>query len=175
MITLRCSQSLLRRLKVAVEPDSPSNGVLGDWYARAVFVRPAQLVLCTNERSLLSIVIPLVPVSTLLDRFRSAAIQRIRQIPVQSELLEKECLALDEVGVGKATSRSVISTMNHLVYGIKAWLAYPHPNDLEHLGLSLCDTPILSISTHWPWLEAELSLTGSVTPGRKWRVPADVL
>ena len=166
MVTLRCSQALLRRIKSPVEDELATGSALGDWYARAIFVRPIQLVLCTNERSLLSIVVPLSPAPTLIDRFRSAALARIRQIPVSSELLADECSALDEIRIGSAKNRSVISAMNHLTYGIEAWLAYPHPNDLEHLGLTLCDTPISSISTHWPWLEAELLLTGSVVPGR---------
>jgi hypothetical protein len=117
----------------------------------------------------------LSPSPTLIDRFRSAALARIRQIPVSAEILAHECSALDNPRIGSAKNRSVISAMNHLTYGIEAWLACPHPNDLEHLGLTLCDTPISSISTHWPWLEAELLLTGSIVPGRKWKVPSDAL
>jgi hypothetical protein len=175
MVTLRCSQALLRKIRSAIEDDLETESALGNWYGRAIFVRPVQLVLCTNERSLLSVVIPLSPVTTLVDRFRSAAIDRINQIPISSELLAKECSALEDIRVGRAKSRSVISAMNHLTYGVESWLAYPQPNDLEHLGLTLCNTPISSISTHWPWLEAELLMTGSAVPGRKWKVPPDAL
>jgi hypothetical protein len=173
MIMLRCGHTLLRRIKAPIEDGSPSGSNLGDWHARAVFTKPKHLVLCTNERSLLSVVIPLAPSSDLIERFRLAAVNRIRQIPAPSEILEKECSAFDEVHIGKTTNRSVISTMNQQVYRIQSYLAYPHPDDLEHLGFTLCDTPMSSISTHWPWLEAELILTGSVTPGRKWKVPAE--
>ena len=173
MIILRCGQTLLRRIKAPIEDGSPTGSNLGDWHARSVFSKPKHLVLCTNERSLLSVVIPLAPSSELIERFRLAAVNRIRQIPAPPEILEKECSALVEVRIGKSTNRSVISTMNQLVHGIQSWLAYPHPDNLEHLGLTLCDTPMSSISTHWPWLEAELILTGSVWPGRKWIVPAD--
>ena len=175
MVTLRCSQTLLRKIKSSDEDDLETESKLGDWYARALFVRPIQLVLCTNERSLLSVVIPLSPIATLVERFRSAALGRIQQIPASVDLLAAECSALEAIRVSRAKNRSVISAMNHLSYGVEAWLAYPHPDSLEHLGLTLCDTPISSISTHWPWLEAELLLAGSVLPGRKSKVPPDAL
>lgn len=172
MIKLRCGRTLLRRIKTPIDYDSPSDGKLGDWHARAIFVKPKHLVLCTNERSLLSVVIPLAPVSDLLQRFRLAAINRIRQIPVSSEILDKECSALDDIRFGKTSNRSVISTMNQMIFDLEAFLPDPQSNDLEQLAMTLCDRPTFAISTRWPWFEAELILTGSVAPGRKpWKIP----
>ncbi len=48
--------------------------------------------------------------------------------------------------------------MNQMVFEIESLLDDPHPDDLEHLALTLCDRPTFTISTHWPWLEAELIL-----------------
>ena len=173
MIKLCCGQTLLRRIKAPIDDRSSSDSKLGDWHARAVFVKPKHLVLCANERSLLAVVIPLAPVSELLERFRLAAVNRIRQIPASSDILEKECSALHDVQFGKTSNRSMISTLNQMVYEMESLLHYPHPDDLEHLALTLCDRPTFTISTHWPWLEAELILTGSVMPGRKWKVPPE--
>lgn len=52
MLTLRCTQKLMRRLKVPtkVGTHAPTT-VLGDWYANLIYARPQQLVLCMNERS----------------------------------------------------------------------------------------------------------------------------
>ena len=56
MVTLRCTQKLLRRLEVTDKPAAPTP-VLGDWYANILFSRPHQLVLCVSERSLLPVVL----------------------------------------------------------------------------------------------------------------------
>ncbi len=46
-------------------------GVLGDWYANALFWRP-QTAVFVNERSLVPVLLPLAPAATVLDRFRAA-------------------------------------------------------------------------------------------------------
>jgi hypothetical protein len=57
--------------------------------------------------------------------------------------------------------------MTHLGFAVEAWLEAGRPLDLEALGLWLSDTPCSPLTTHWPWLEAELLLTGTVAPGRQ--------
>jgi hypothetical protein len=172
MVTLRCGQSLLKRLKAPVEDVAPT-ARLGDWYARAIFVKPHQLVLCTNEVSLLSVVVPLAPAFTFVERYVAAASSRIRQIPAPAEILSDECGRLEDVRIGKATNRSVISTMNQITYSLEAWIYEERSGDLDALGLFLCDIPFTSISKTWPWLQAEFALTGSVgREGSRWKVQA---
>lgn len=161
MTTLRCSAQLLRRVGLA-GAEAPASGQLGDWYARIVATRPRHLVLCTNERSLLCVVIPLAPQHKLLDRFVEAAQRRINQIAAPADARMKERTALAGVRLGRATNRSVIGSMNEFTYAIDAWLAHRSGDDLEALGLWLCDTPCFPLSTTWPWQEAELLLTGTV-------------
>ena len=141
--------------------------MLGDWYAKIVATRPKHLVLCTNERTLLCVVVALAPQDGLLDRFAAAAQHRINQIPAPGAVRLTERGAAAEVRVGRATSRSVLSSMNQFGYAVDAWLENRPADDLEALGLWLCDTPCSPLKTHWPWLEAELLLTGTVVPGRR--------
>jgi hypothetical protein len=175
MVTLRCSANLLKRLGRSTDAES-STGRLGDWYARPIFTKPQHLVLITNATSLLCVVIPLAPIVKLQSRFVAAAAGRIRQIPVSDRLIEVELAALEQVHIGPATSRSVISTMNQFVYSLEAWLAERPPGDLDMLGLWLCDTPCSAISSVWPWLEAEAVVAGSVANGRRpLKYPSNVL
>jgi hypothetical protein len=53
MYTLRCTRKLLRRIDEipSSEVVSPTT-VLGDWYANLLYLRPQQLVLAMNERTL---------------------------------------------------------------------------------------------------------------------------
>jgi hypothetical protein len=170
MITLRCTAVLLDRLRVTAPPPVPPTGRLGDWCAKPLRFRGRRLALCTNERCFLSVVVPSAPAGTFLERFAVAAEHRISQIPASASLRLSEVAELHDVHFGRAANRSVLSTMNQLALDAEFWL-YDQPSarslDLETLGMRLCDTPCSGLSTHWPWLEAELLLTGSVAPGSR--------
>jgi hypothetical protein len=58
MMTLRCTRKLLGALRApaAAEP-APTSTVLGDWYANLYKARPGRVVLCLNERSLLTVLV----------------------------------------------------------------------------------------------------------------------
>lgn len=161
MTHLRCSAQLLRRIgPVTTEQmhaDSPP-GRLGDWYARIVATRPRHLVLCTNERTLLSVVVPLVPRDGLVDRFVAAAQHRIGQIDAPAAARMQERAALADVQIGRCTNRSVIGTMNQFAFAVELWLDDHSSQDLEGLGEWLCDTPCSALRTDWPWMEAQLLL-----------------
>jgi len=172
---LRCTADLLKRLPPPSAPESPS-ARLGDWHARIIFGKPRFVVLCTNDRSLLCVTVPLAPVRELVSRFVRAATHRIGQIPAPDELLRAEVAALNPTRVGRSASRSVISTMNQFMYSAESWLTEQPLGDLEELGFWLCDTPCTAISTHWPWLQAELLLTGAIATGcRPLNSPMHVL
>lgn len=170
MITLRCTLALTKRLgkSVTIERDVAPTGLLGDWCAKPLRSRGPRLVLCTNERSLLSVVVLFAPASGLVERFIAAAQRRIDQLPVGTAARLAERAAFHDVGIGHARNRSVLSTMTQLALDAETALAM-QPDvaaDLEAFGLRLCETPCSALSTHWPWLEAERVLTGSVPAGR---------
>ena len=167
MITLRCTASLLKQLGGETAPDSPPTSRLGDWDAKLVATRPKHLVLCTNERTLLCAVIPFAPAKDLRNRFAVAAERLIRQIPAPDPIVATEVAALADIRLGQAHDRSVRSSMTHFGYAVESWLAHERGLDLENMSLWLCDTPCFPLETDWPWLEAELILTGSVAAGRK--------
>ena len=160
MVTLRGTAGLLSRLHQPLAEDSPT-GVLGDWYAKVIVVRPRVLVLCVNERSLLSVVVPLAPASGLLDRFVAAASQRIDQVEVDPSKRRAEIEALIPSRVGRTKRRSVLSSLNHFAFAAQDWLAEDPNGDLEALGRWLCDTPCFPLRTTWPWTEAQMLLEGT--------------
>ena len=56
VLTIRATTRLLKRAKIQPDPAPPaSTGKLGDWYGNLLIVRPAQLVLCVSERTLLPV------------------------------------------------------------------------------------------------------------------------
>lgn len=171
MITLRCTQRLLTRLSLD-NANLEATGQLGDWYANALRIRGRRLVLCTNERTLLSVVVPLAPAKEFVNRFRVAAEHCIRRVPAPPIALSAEIAALADIRVGRSRSRSVLASMNQLGAGAEVWLENRPTGDLEVLCRWLCDTPCSALRTHWPWYEAELHLTGAVrAPHVKIRPP----
>jgi hypothetical protein len=83
---------------------------------------------------------------------------------VLAERLQKGAVRAGEVGV---LNQGIIGNRLLSDSAVEAWLERRPADDLDALGLSLCDTPCSPLKTHWPWLEAELLLTGTVAPGRK--------
>jgi len=164
LLTLRCTQRLLHRLPFTpVEGESTSESSLGDWYAHLIPHQRRPLVLCTNERTLLSIVIPLAPGREFVDRCRIAAQRRLDQITAPAAARLRGIAHLSELQVGRTRSRSVLASMNQLAWGAECWLQEPE-GDLEALGLWLCDTPMSALETGWPWKEAVYRLTGTKPP-----------
>jgi hypothetical protein len=141
-----------------------SSGELGDWYANLIRFRDRRLALCTNERTLLSVVVPVAPNRAFPDRFRDASLHRIRQLPVPASLRLRESAAFANITLASTCSRSVLASMNQLGWGAEVWLRERPDGDLEELGLWLCDTPMSALETNWPWKEAVLLLTGVRPP-----------
>jgi hypothetical protein len=168
MIALRCTAALLKRLRMSDPETVPGTAPLGDWCAKPIRFRGPPLVLCTNERSLLSVVVRLAPAATLVQRFVAAAQARVNQIPGAASVRFSAIAAFHNTVIGKAASRFVLSTMTQLAFDAEAYLHSRADQrelvDLDALGERLCDTPCSALSTHWPWLEAELILSGSISP-----------
>lgn len=113
MVTLRCTQKLLRRLKAPVQSDPPpSTNILGDWYANLHYTRPDQLVLCMNERTLLVVLVTARDVGNFGARFRDAVVAHLQRIGVPRSLTEKESRAMSEVFYGPTSNRVVLGCMN---------------------------------------------------------------
>jgi hypothetical protein len=65
MYTLRCTRKLLKRTDETPSSEAVSpTTVLGDWYANLLHLRPQQLVLAMNERTLLCALVPAAPPRT---------------------------------------------------------------------------------------------------------------
>ena len=66
--------------------------------------------------------------------------------------------------------------MREFGYAVQSWLKTRSADDLDALGLWLCDTPCSPLQTDWPWLEAELLVAGSLAPGRRpFKFPAHII
>ncbi len=123
MFTLRCTQKLLKRMRLTVEDfrdvttPEPTTA-LGDWYANLLIVQRQHLIIFVNERSRLCIVTTAKDMDRLTQRFTTALRQLLEDIHVPEAVIERELRETDRMCYGLTTGttngRSVLGTINDL-------------------------------------------------------------
>ena len=117
MITLCCTQKLLRRLRIA-KPEAegvPPTNALGNWYANLIQVGRVQMVMATSERSLLTVLMPAANLrKSLVPNLCQAVDLLLRELGVDPLRVAAEVEAMREVRIGRTVSRSVLGSMNDL-------------------------------------------------------------
>ena len=155
MFTLRCTRKLLRRIDETPSSEAVApTTVLGDWYANLLYLRPQQLVLAMNERTLLCALVPAAPAATVAERLRLEVGGLLRDIGVPADTIEAELAAMEHVAIGATASRAVLGCMNDAVYQLGA---YPRGARGE--------LDLRTVSLHLA--ENIYSLTGYRTPRRR--------
>jgi hypothetical protein len=112
VVTLRCTSRLLARLKVEPTPVPPEpTTLLGDWHANLIHVGRQQLVLAVADRTLLPVVVPAAPTTTLVPRFRVALRHVLAFVGVGREAIDREDGEMAGVTYGKTNNRPVMGIM----------------------------------------------------------------
>jgi Domain of unknown function (DUF6933) len=141
MYTICATRKLLDRVgrPVREAAESPTT-TLGNWYATALFWRP-QVALLLNERTLVSVLMPLAPARSLGERFPAALAGLLRYFGVDDAFIASETAAMMEVGFARTQSRSLLGVMNQSCkYLDRARWSDDDPN-LLHWSARLCYSP----------------------------------
>jgi len=140
MVTLRCTQKLLRRLGVppAIET-SPPTTVLGDWYANLLHTRPQQLVLCMNERTLLAVLVPARESKSLGVRFREAVVTHLSRLGVPPAAVEAEARAMSDLAFGPTASRKILGCLREAAFGLSVELGLGRLSSIAELEVRLSE------------------------------------
>lgn len=151
MYTLRCTQRLLRRLPLALtSPRLTPTTKLGDWYATLLFLRHQHLVLCTSERSLLTVIVPAKNPDMLPVRLRNAAHSLFHVLQLPEPGAASEIDEMKQLVVGKTVNRSVLGSMNEIVDHCR-WHAANRPTlNLRALELELAEMPVQPLDFKFP-------------------------
>lgn len=116
MFKLRCTKKLLSYMKatpIAVEP-APTTTALGDWYANLIPTCRGGVVICTNERTLLTVVLPLIEDQHPLTMLTLRTFDLLRRLGVSEAAADAELNQMAEVTIHRAQSRKVLGTMNEI-------------------------------------------------------------
>ena len=157
MVTIRCTQKLYKFLEITpIEDPEPSTGALGDWYANLVPTYAGDLVMFVNERSLVTVAVPVKEVENLIPLFRLRVENLLLMIDVEQEVIDREMSHLEPVQFAKTASRSILGSMNDI-----AWNYQYISEEAEYVSrLSLSD--------------AELKLSMMPSSVLDHRLPAEV-
>ena len=115
LITMCCTQKLLRRLRVA-EPEAiavPPTNALGNWYLNLIYIGRAQVVLATSERSLLTVLLPAADLrNSLVENLGDTTCLLLQEIGIDSGRAAREAGAMQPARIARTESRSVLASMN---------------------------------------------------------------
>ncbi|MFA1546158.1 DUF6933 domain-containing protein [Actinomadura chokoriensis] len=141
MLVLRATKKLMDRIGPP-SPDEvePATTLLGQWYATVLFWKP-QVALFVNEATLLPVLGPLAPATTLLDRFpqQLAAVLAAHETP--QTIIDHELDQMREYRLAKTANRSVVGIMNEFTHLAEVYRADMPAPDLHALSMRLATTP----------------------------------
>lgn len=117
MVTLRLTHKLQKLLAIDLtEQLEPTTSRLGDWYANFVPTYSGDLIVFVNEKTLLSVAIPIWESDHLILLFRLRVGNLLGMIGIQSKVIENELGHYDHIQFGKTRSRSVLGSMNDIAF-----------------------------------------------------------
>jgi hypothetical protein len=150
MYSLHCTKKLLDRIKPTIATSlPPPTTALHNWYATALFWKP-QLALLVNEQTLLPVLMPLAPASTLSARFPDELAAVLGRHGVNRATIERETAAMADVAFTKTANRSVVGVMNEFAFLAEGYREYLETADLMILSMRLADTPCSPIKYDCP-------------------------
>ncbi len=163
MFVVRATKKLLRRIGPAtLGADEAPTTLLGDWYATALSWRP-QVASFVDERTLLPVLTPLAPASTLLARFPDALATVLAAHGVPAAIITDELDKMREHRLAPTASRSVVGSMNEFVFHADASRGVGTAPDLLELSLQLATMPCSPLYQRHVSPDRELAaLVGSV-------------
>jgi hypothetical protein len=119
----------------------PTTTRLGDWYGNLLRFGHHQMILCTSDKSLLSVVLPAKDAKrSLAVSLPMAVASLLRAIGVRDLRIQSELDAMREAVIGKPLSRSVLGSMNDLAFGIMCRLDDDPGAPFLDLALELAET-----------------------------------
>lgn len=126
MFTLRLTRALLAQFEPD-EGEEPAADVdpttkLGDWYVMPFEVGHRSLLLCTSEKSLLSIVLPADRLADLPEQLVTALVGVLHRLGAPRQAIVDEVDAMTSGGVGPARNRMTLGAMRGLAARAAAFL-----------------------------------------------------
>ncbi len=122
MQLIRCTQKLLKELKIKPTEKSPKFGYIGGWHANLLRIDRRKCVLFTNDQSLYSFFVPGLkkPEFVHFDEvFRQNLFKCLLNERFSQDQIEKVLAEYRKIKFAKTKNRSVLGSMNDLAFQVK--------------------------------------------------------
>lgn len=121
MFTLRCTKKLLSYMEATpMSGETSPTTALGDWYANLVPTCRGGIVICTNERTLLTVILPLMEGQHHpLAMFTMRVYNLLKLIGVPTARAEAELKEMKSVEIRKSQNRRVLGSMNEIALNLQ--------------------------------------------------------
>lgn len=140
MFVVHGTKKFLERAKQPLGDRGHPTTALGNWYATAVFWKP-QAALFVNERTLMPIIVPLAPATSVTNRLPGHASAVFAALSLDRSFIESEIAEMSDCRLAKTESQSLLGSMNEFVSLGKAFSDDGHPYDPVELSLELAKVP----------------------------------
>ncbi|MCX6144985.1 MAG: hypothetical protein NTZ35_17410 [Ignavibacteriales bacterium] len=142
MVTLNCTLKLAKRLPYSmVDLTLPTTNTLGDWCANSFNLGRYPFVLITNERTLLSVVVPLKDSVTFWPRFIVSLELLLHTIGLSQTVIQRELQEYRQVQLTRQTNRHTLGSMNDFVYQVRARFEIDVAPSLQNIIYELSEMP----------------------------------
>jgi hypothetical protein len=144
MVVLRCTQTLLLRLKQFDDaPDVKSTTKLGDWYGNLIRMGNRHVLLFISERSRLPVMIPVREASRLRSSFLEAVCQMLAAVDVPAEVIERERMEMSEIAFSRTRSRSLLGSLTDFSMMARMHFITRRTDPLDRIARDLAETPLI--------------------------------
>jgi len=151
MMILNCTKKFAKRLPFSVVQNPPlSSNKLGPWCANSFNIGRFPMIILTNERTLLSVVIPIKEVRSFHDRFLSSLEFLLHSITLSSQDIRAELEEMKVIQITQNTNRKSLGSMNDFVHHVRAMLYYDQNLTLEEVGFRLSEIPCAPLKYRYP-------------------------
>jgi hypothetical protein len=136
MSLIRCTQKLLKELRVKPSEVEPEFGYIGDWHANLLRVERRKGVLFTNNDTLYSIFVfglKRADFDHLDEIFRQSLFRRLRVEGFSQIQIEKVLEEYQSIHFAKTNNRSVLGSMNDLAFQMEGHII--SAGGIRNLGL----------------------------------------
>ena len=142
----------------------PSTNRLGPWCANVFNLGRWPMVILTNERMLLSVVVRFKNVHSLWERSLEAVEILLHSNTLPGAVIQKEIDEMRSVTFSRNTNRQVLGSMNDFVFASRAYFESNPSGTLEDLSFQLSRIPCSPLKYAYPQ-DAALSLLTAPATG----------
>ena len=178
MITLRCTQKLLKRLGETPFEEGHAKSRLGDWHGKEIFAGRRRAFLFVNDETSISVILP-AKKGVFQEQFQTRYAGILYRRGVSAEVIATEIEAAKHLAITRSNSRRHLGVLNEMAFQYQVTLDYKPEYSDEQIENRLMDTLVGAVGSrdfYYPWKQLDRALGDGVIerePRSRENVPSE--